>query len=273
MDQGERTASPRPRPGGTKALRASASYYVLPETPCPYLSGRFERKLLTEITGPDAHDLYDLLTRAGFRRSHRFAYRPACEDCMACVPVRVPTATFEVTRSFKRIAAANRDLCMVERPALATQEHYALFKSYLRARHDDGEMACMGPQEFRAMVEETDIDTRVIEFRRPDRALVAALLMDWLSDGASAVYSYFSPAEARRSLGYYMIAWLIEAAREHDLPFVYLGYWIAGCPKMDYKTRFRPIEALTENGWQVMTPESFAPACRSAGLDLPIRQA
>lgn len=272
MKQGERTAGPRSRRGDATALRASTPYYVLPETPCPYLSGRFERKLLTEITGPDAHDLYDLLTRAGFRRSHRFAYRPACQDCAACVPVRVPTAQFKLTRSFKRIAAMNQDLCMVERPAVATQEHYALFKSYLRARHDDGEMSCMGPQEFRAMVEETDIETRLIEFRRPDRALVAALLMDWLTDGASAVYSYFSPAEDRRSLGYYMIAHLIEIARARDLPFVYLGYWIAGCRKMAYKTRFRPIEALSENGWQAMTPKQFERASRCADLDLQIER-
>lgn len=255
MDQGERATKPQQcPPSDTRAQRASVSYYVLPETPCPYLTGRFERKLLTEITGPEAHSLYELLTRAGFRRSHRFAYRPACEDCTACVPVRIPTADFQPTRSFKRLSRLNRDLVAVERQALSTQEHYALFKSYLRTRHSDGEMAGMGPHEFRAMVEETDIESRLIEFRRPDRTLVAALLMDWLSDGASAVYSYFSPAETRRSLGLYMIVWLIEAARRRGLPFVYLGYWISGCQKMAYKTRFQPIEALTDNGWQPMKP-------------------
>jgi arginine-tRNA-protein transferase len=268
MDQGERTAEGRrprprdrhagepqpsdPRPSNSQTRRATVSYYVLPETPCPYLTGQFERKLLTEITGPEAHDLYELLTRAGFRRSHRFAYRPACQDCSACVPVRVPTADFAYRKSVKRIAKLNQDLSAIERPALATQEHYALFKSYLRARHGDGEMAAMGPQEFRAMVEETDLETRIIEFRRPDQALVGALLMDWLSDGASAVYSYFSPAEARRSLGLYMIVWLIDAARRRDLPFVYLGYWIDACQKMAYKTRLQPIEALTDQGWKRM---------------------
>ena len=258
MDQGERTAEGRrprpddPQPSDHRSRRATVSYYVLPETPCPYLTGHFERKLLTEITGPEAHGLYELLTRAGFRRSHRFAYRPACQGCSACVPVRVPTADFECRKSVKRIAKLNQDLSAIERPALATQEHYALFKSYLRARHGDGEMAAMGPQEFRAMVEETDLETRIIEFRRPDQALVGALLMDWLSDGASAVYSYFSPAEARRSLGLYMIVWLIDAARRRDLPFVYLGYWIDACQKMAYKTRLQPIEALTDQGWKRM---------------------
>ena len=261
MEQGDRTAKPqRSSPGTAQSPRANVSYYVLPETPCPYLTGHFERKLLTEITGPEAHGLYDLLTRAGFRRSHRFAYRPACQDCTACVPVRVPAAEFELSRSFKRILSINRDLAAAEHPALATQEHYALFRSYLRARHNSGEMAGMGPHEFRAMVEETDIETRLIEFRRPDRTLVAALLMDWLSDGASAVYSYFSPAETKRSLGLYMVLWLIEAVRQRDLPYVYLGYWIDGCQKMAYKTRFQPIEALSKGRWRVMKPAPEAGA-------------
>jgi arginine-tRNA-protein transferase len=238
--------------GTLKEELPTVPYYVLPETPCPYIVGRFERKLMTEVDGATGKARYDLLTRAGFRRSHRFAYRPACQDCAACIPVRIPVREFVTSSSLKRISRMNRDLTVMERPALATQEHYALFKAYLRARHHDGEMAIMGPQDYRAMVEESDLDTFLIEFRRSDRALLAGLLLDWVSDGASAVYSYFTPAEQSRSLGTYMILWLIEAAKQRELPYVYLGYWIANCQKMSYKTRFRPIEALRASGWEAM---------------------
>ena len=226
------------------------TYYVLPETPCPYMVGRFERKLMTEIAGASSKARYDLLTRAGFRRSHRFAYRPACQDCSACIPVRISTLDFKTSESFNRVWRTNRDLLAIERAAVAMQEHYALFKSYLRARHRDGEMAIMGPDDFRSMVEESDLDTQLIEFRRSDRSLLGGLLLDWVSDGASAVYSYFAPAEKKRSLGTYMILWLVEEARKRGLPYVYLGYWIDDCQKMNYKTRFQPTEALGPAGWQ-----------------------
>ena len=225
-------------------------YYVLSETPCPYLPGRFERKLLVEVNGPCGPARYDLLTKAGFRRSHRFAYRPACEDCNACVPVRISVKDFKASRSLKRVIRRNQDLVAIKRPGVATQEHFALFKSYLRARHYDGEMAFMGLEDYRAMVEESDLNTGVTEFRRSDGALLAVLLFDWISDGSSAVYSFFSPADNRRSLGLYMVLWLIKETQARRLPYVYLGYWIQQCRKMAYKARFRKVEALGPEGWR-----------------------
>ena len=231
------------------------NYYVLEPNLCPYLPGRMERKLLTEISGPDAQRRYDLLTLAGFRRSHRFAYRPACAGCSACVPVRVVATRFVPGRSLRRIQRANADLAVELRPARATAEQFALFRRYIESRHGDGEMAGMTEQEYRAMVEASDIDTRLAEFRAPDGTLLAVCLLDWLADGPSAVYSFFEPQEARRSLGTYVVLWLIDAARQAGAAHVYLGYWIAGSRKMAYKTRFRPLEGLGENGWQELQGE------------------
>ncbi len=227
-------------------------FHVLAETPCPYLPDRFERKLLTEINGPDAAAAYNLLSRAGFRRSHHFAYRPACSGCTACVPIRVAAMRFRPRRSLKRIAKINADLIARESPALATREQHELFVRYLVARHEEGDMAGMSFAEYRAMVEDTRLDTRMVEFRTADKRLVAACLFDWLEDGPSAVYSFFDPDLPNRSLGTYMVLWLIEAAGARERPYVYLGYWISESPKMAYKARFQPLEALGPAGWQAL---------------------
>ncbi len=225
-------------------------YYVLSESACPYLAGRRERKLITEVSGTDAAHRYSLLARAGFRRSHHVAYRPACEDCKACVPVRVDAERFTITRSLKRVARANAGLRVAEKPALATAEQYDMFSRYIASRHGDGEMADMTLADYRGMVEHSRIDTRMVEFRDESARLAAVCLVDWLDDGLSAVYSFFDPALARRSLGTYMVLWLIEAARGARLPYVYLGYWIQDAAKMAYKTRFQPLEAFGLRGWR-----------------------
>lgn len=227
-------------------------FHVLTENPCPYLPDRFERKLLTEINGRDAEAAYFLLSRAGFRRSHHFAYRPACSGCAACVPIRVMATRFRPSRSLKRIAKVNADLTVRECAARATQEQHELFARYLGARHGQGGMAGMSFTDYQAMVEETRLDTRIAEFRAADNRLAAACLFDWLDDGPSAVYSFFDPELPRHSLGIYMVLWLIEAARVLERPHVYLGYWISGSPKMAYKARFHPLEALGPTGWQTL---------------------
>ena len=230
------------------------NYYVLEPNVCPYLPERLETKLLTEISGPQAPAAYDALRRAGFRRSHRFAYRPACSSCSACVPVRVVVRDFQPGKSLRRILRANEDLTVDLVPATATEEQFSLFRRYIQSRHGDGEMAGMVDQEYIAMVESSDIDTRVGEFRDAEGRLVAVCLLDWLSDGPSAVYSFFDPGQARRSLGTYVVLWLIEAARAHGGAHVYLGYWIAGSRKMAYKTRFQPLEGFGAQGWQRLPP-------------------
>ena len=225
-------------------------FYVLEETPCPYLPGRRERKLLTEIAGQDAGPRYALLSRAGFRRSHHFAYRPACDACNACVPVRVVAPEFAPSRSMRRIWSTNRHLSSEERPASANGEQFRLFNRYIQSRHGDGEMSAMSFAEYRGMVEQSYLDSSLIEFREPDGTLVAGCLVDWLTDGPSAVYSFFEPELARHSLGSFMVLWLIRAAQERGLRNVYLGYWIEESQKMAYKARFRPLEGFAHGGWQ-----------------------
>ena len=237
-------------PAGFGPLR---NYYVLEPNLCPYLPGRLETKLLTEISGARATSDYDALSVAGFRRSHRFAYRPACANCNACVPVRVVVAGFAPGKSLRRIQRANADLSAELLPAQATDEQFALFRRYIASRHSDGEMAGMAKQEYFSMVESSDVDTRVAEFRDPDGRLIAVCLLDWLSGGPSAVYSFFEPGEARRSLGTYVVLWLIEAAQRHGAGHVYLGYWIDESRKMAYKTRFQPLEGFAAGGWQALS--------------------
>ncbi len=227
-------------------------YYALAESACPYLAGRRERKLITELAGPDATARYTLLSRAGFRRSHQFAYRPACSGCSACIPVRVDAAGFVAGPSLRRVARANQGLGAEQRPARATREQYDLFRSYIGSRHSDGEMAEMTLLDYQGMVHHSNVDTRIVEFREDGGRLAAACLFDRLEDGLSAVYSFFDPVLGRRSLGTYMVLWLIETARAAGLPYVYLGYWIRGAPKMAYKSRFRPLEALGPAGWRAV---------------------
>lgn len=229
-------------------------FLVTMELPCAYLPGRMERKIVTELAGPGAADTYEILSRAGFRRSHSIAYRPACSGCAACVPVRVVARAFRPGRSLRRIKRWNGDLAARIEPPLGTQEQYRVFARYLEKRHGDGEMAGMSFREYRSMVEDSPLRTRLIEFRDPGGSLVACCLADWTRDGLSAVYSFFEPDLSHRSLGSYMILWLIDEAQRLGLPYVYLGYWIAESGKMAYKARFRPLEAFGPEGWRRLDP-------------------
>jgi arginyl-tRNA--protein-N-Asp/Glu arginylyltransferase len=224
--------------------------------PCPYLEGRRERRLVTLLDGGSGVGLHDRLLLAGFRRSQNFAYRPACPGCQACVPVRIPVAGFRLTRGWRRILKHNADLEARERRAVATREQFELFARYLSGRHAESGMSEMSWGDYRAMVQDSPIETVLIEWRRPDGSLIAASLTDRGASGLSGVYKFFDPAEAARSLGSLIILWHVERAREQGLPYVYLGYWIAGSPKMAYKARFGPLEHLTPAGWQPL----FLPA-------------
>lgn len=193
---------------------------------------------------------FDRLSRTGFRRSHAFAYRPACPGCNACVPIRIPAAAFAPDRTQKRIARRNADLSGEERPAVANREQYAMFKAYVTDRHGDGDMAQMTFSDYRAMIEDAVDATRLIEHRDGGGRLIAAVLADRLADGLSAVYSFFDPSQPRRSLGTHVVLDLIGRAEADGLPFVYLGYWIADSRKMAYKRRFRPAEVMIDGSWR-----------------------
>ena len=231
------------------------SFMVTTEVPCPYLPDRMERKIITELSGGQATELFELLSRAGFRRSHSIAYRPACASCQACVPVRIDVANFHPSRSLRRVLARNADLVSEIRPAHPTQEQYQLFSRYLDLRHNDGEMVGMGPQDYASMIADSPIDTRMIEFRDAERNLIAACLTDWSSDGISAVYSFFAADQARNSLGSFVVLRLIELARQTGLPYLYLGYWVKDSQKMDYKRRYQPLEGYGPDGWKPLMPE------------------
>jgi arginyl-tRNA--protein-N-Asp/Glu arginylyltransferase len=243
----------------TKIVTDAHQFYLTAPSPCPYLAGKFERKVFTHLAGPNSTELHDLLTQGGFRRSQGIAYRPACENCMACVSVRVCVDVFRPTPSMRRVQKANADLIGRFRPAQATSQQYSLFRRYLDSRHAEGGMAHMSVLDYALMVEDSHVDSGVVEYRRrgPDSRIsgrdagdiVACTLTDVLADGLSMVYSFFDPEHSARSLGTFMILEHIERARKLGKPYLYLGYWVEGSPKMGYKGRFKPQERLTPRGW------------------------
>lgn len=244
----------------TEQRKHFPEFYVTAPQPCPYLPGRLERKLFTHLTHDKSPALVDNLLRGGFRRSQNIAYMPYCEGCQGCVSVRVVVDDFVPTRSMRRILDANGDLAARRLDPTPTSEQYALFRAYIDERHSDGGMADMTVLDYAMMVEDSIIDTSMTEYRlRPEAAaagtpaprppLLAAALCDRLSDGISMVYSFFDPEAHKRGLGTYMILDHIAHAKRLGLPYLYLGYWISGSPKMSYKERFQPQQQLTANGW------------------------
>ncbi|MGH7056613.1 MAG: arginyltransferase [Acetobacteraceae bacterium] len=244
-----------------KPPRRPQFFYTTAPLPCPYVSGRIERKVVTEIAGPDAERLHDRLSRAGFRRSHNIAYAPVCPGCHACIPIRIPAASFRPNRTQRRIWRANAGIEGLEVPPRATPEQFQLFQHYQRLRHGEGDMATMSFYDYRAMLEDTPIETCAVEFRDAADRLLGACLTDRVGDGLSAVYSFFAPEYSHQSLGTYTILWLIARARELALPYVYLGYWVPESRKMAYKANFRPCEILTAGRWRILTDAEVVAAC------------
>ncbi|MHB8886378.1 MAG: arginyltransferase [Methylovirgula sp.] len=242
----------------TRELRDAPQFYLTAPSPCPYLPGREERKVFTHLIGRRATVLNDTLTQSGFRRSQTIAYRPACENCRSCVSVRVKVDEFRASKSFRRILDDNRDLVGTVVRTEPTAEQYALFRAYLDARHSDGGMADMSMLDYSMMVEDSHVESRLVEYRAPARdpqghgegPLVGVCLTDLLADGLSMVYSFYTPQITSKSLGTYMILDHIARAKNLGLPHVYLGYWVEGSKKMAYKARFLPQERLGMDGWQ-----------------------
>jgi arginyl-tRNA--protein-N-Asp/Glu arginylyltransferase len=250
----------RPETTVTQHSRNTPQFYLTAPSPCPYLPGQEERKVFTHLVGERAAQLNDLLTHGGFRRSQSIAYRPACETCRACISVRVLVEDFRPTRSMRRVIERNRDVVGEMRVPVPTSEQYSVFRSYLDARHRDGGMADMTVLDYAMMVEDSHVDTRMIEYRQrtSERSshelgngrLVSVALTDVLSDGLSMVYSYYDSDESSRSLGTFMILDHIERAHRIGLSYVYLGYWVEGSRKMAYKGRFLPQQRLAPDGWK-----------------------
>ncbi|WP_299296305.1 arginyltransferase [uncultured Tateyamaria sp.] len=243
-------------------LPLAPQFYVTAPQPCPYLDGRMERKLFTALQGENAEKLNDSLSQQGFRRSQNVLYRPSCADCSACLSARIDVSAFAPTKSQRRTAKRNADLERRATSPWATEDQYDLFRTYLDSRHADGGMADMDVFEFAAMIEETPIRSRVIEYtqRGAGRALTGVSLTDVLTDGLSMVYSFYTPDAPRRSLGTYMILDHIRIAQEANLPYVYLGYWVPGSQKMGYKSKFAGLEVYLGGRWQKMNdPQNFRP--------------
>jgi arginyl-tRNA--protein-N-Asp/Glu arginylyltransferase len=225
-------------------------FFITAPSPCPYLEGEVERKVFTHLVGQDARALNTQLSQGGFRRSQNIAYRPACDACSACVSVRVPVTSFNPGRSLRRVIGFNTDLETRVVRSRATSEHYNLFRAYIDTRHSEGGMAQMSVLDFSAMVDDALVDSRIVEYRLASSdTLVAAALIDLLGDGISMIYSFYDPEMPRRSLGTFMILDNIARTRKLGVPYLYLGYWVKGSPKMDYKARFLPQERLTAEGW------------------------
>ena len=236
--------------------RDAPQFYLTAPSPCPYLPRREERKVFTHLIGRRAAGLNDTLTQSGFRRSQTIAYRPACESCRACVSVRVKTQELQVTRSLRRVLERNSDMRGTVVRSDPTSEQYSLFRTYLDARHADGGMADMTVLDYSMMVEDSHVETRLVEYRVGPTSsgsagrLAAVCLTDVLADGLSMVYSFFDPELQARSLGSYMILDHVERAKKLGLPHLYLGYWVEGSRKMAYKARYLPQERLGMNGWE-----------------------
>ncbi len=236
-------------------------FFVTSPAPCPYLPGRSERKVFTELRTENADELNEALGRIGFRRSQTVAYRPSCVDCQACVSVRVAAQEFTPSSSQKRLVKRNCDIVTTECRPWATPEQYELLQKYLAVRHPGGGMTQMEESDFADMVEHTPVSSYVIEYREPGVGsqpgrLIGACLTDEQGDGLSMIYSFYDPEhEDRSGLGTFIILDHMRRAAERGLPYVYLGYWVQGAERMQYKVRFRPLERLTRAGWERISDE------------------
>ena len=243
------------------SLPIAPQFYVTAPQPCPYLEGRMERKLFTALQGENAEKLNASLSSQGFRRSQNVLYRPSCADCASCLSARIDVSKFTASKSQRRTIKRNADLTRRATSPWATEDQYDLFRRYLDTRHSDGGMADMDVFEFAAMIEETPIRSRVIEYADPDTGeLIGVCLTDVLGDGVSMVYSFYTPDRPQNGLGNYIILDHIDIAREAGLPYVYLGYWVPGSQKMGYKAKFSGLEVFMGGQWHPMhDPETFSP--------------
>lgn len=246
--------SPAVRGLGRRQIR----FYMTNPAPCPYLDGKEERKVFTNLAVDDAEALHDALSHGGFRRSQSIAYRPACTACSSCRATRIPVADFVPSKRWRRVLRKNDDFVRTPRHPTATREQFRLLKRYLDGRHAKGGMASMDLRDFVSMIEGSPVPSVIFEYRlgdEEDAPLIAAALVDVLKDGLSMVYSFFEPEYANRGIGNFLILDHIEYARELNLPYVYMGYWVEDSPKMGYKADFRPLEVLYGDEWRILRDE------------------
>ncbi|KJS05779.1 MAG: arginyl-tRNA-protein transferase [Gammaproteobacteria bacterium BRH_c0] len=215
---------------------------------CSYLPGKEATTAFVDPSLDINASLYTQLTQMGFRRSGRYYYQPRCQLCAACISARIPVAEFSPNRQQRRCLQRNRDLSIAIKPNINVDEHYALYENYINSRHEDGDMFPPTREQYLDFLGSGIEATRFVEFRL-DGILLGCSVLDRLDDGVSAIYTYYSPEIARRSLGTLAVLTLVDLAREMELPYVYLGFWIKNCTKMAYKSRFQPLELLIGGRW------------------------
>ena len=238
-------------------LRAPQFYVTAPQE-CPYLEKQIERKLFTALNGSDSQVLNNALSKQGFRRSQNVLYRPSCADCSACLSARIPVKHFSFTKSEKRVLKRNLSLNRNIKTPWATSEQFDLFKRYVEVRHDKGGMSGMDQAEFSSMIEESSVKTILCEYsiqNEQTETAVAVSLTDIIEDGLSMVYSFYEPKLAEQSLGKYMILDHINLTKEMNLEHLYLGYWVKGSAKMDYKSQYNPLEVFINGKWSQLDQE------------------
>ncbi|MDA9366041.1 arginyltransferase [Pseudomonadales bacterium] len=235
------------------AALAKLRFYTTPGHPCSYLENREAVTLFADPHAEIDTATYSALSAVGFRRSGSHIYRPHCQSCQACVPVRVVVADATMNRRQRRIWKKNQDLTVsIEQPRL-TAEYFALYDRYITERHADGDMLPAEAEQFQTFLVDGRKEARFVEFRLDGR-LLAVAVSDELDNALSAVYTFFAPEQDQRSLGTFAVLWLIEAARQQQKTWLYLGYWIKECQKMSYKTEYQPIELYLDNRWLASQP-------------------
>jgi len=231
----------------TSSLRDLKVYTTYPHS-CSYLPEQEATTLFVDPRTPMNADLYSQLSRLGFRRSGSHLYRPNCDNCSACIPARVPVASFAPRRSQKRVLRRNQDLVVTEMTSIDNEECFELYRRYIDARHRDGDMYPPSREQFQSFLSAEWNVTRFFGLYEANR-LIGVAVADQLEDGLSAIYTFYDPETSERSLGTFAVLWQVEKARQLGLPYLYLGYWIKQCQKMAYKTQYRPLELYVNGNW------------------------
>ncbi|MEM5530284.1 arginyltransferase [Gammaproteobacteria bacterium AS21] len=226
-------------------------FFSTPEHPCSYLDNQSAKTIFVDPEQVIDSSLYLQLSELGFRRSGSHVYRPYCDDCQSCVSIRIPTKHYELTSSQKRIYNKNKDLVITQTNTKFSDEYYQLYEQYINVRHSDGDMFPPSKEQFESFLVSSDQKSSFYEFRLPCGKLIAVALVDLIDNGMSAVYSFYDPNEVKRSLGTYAILWQIKENTKQELKYLYLGYWVKNCQKMNYKINFKPVELLINGRWML----------------------